>query len=192
MKLFAIALICPTVFVQATNSYEGVVEVEIQQQAKQSIKVTGTVTDDQGESVIGAAVMVEGSKNGTVTDLNGHFSLMVDSEKTTLSVSFIGYKPTLVKVNGSSPLLIKLVEDTQTLDEVVVVGFGTQKKINMTGAVSQVTEETFKSRPVSSVSQALQGVVPGLNFSVGQEGGALNSNLSVDIRGAGKIGRAHV
>lgn len=189
MKLFAIALICPTVFVQATNSYEGVVEVEIQQQAKQSIKVTGTVTDDQGESVIGAAVMVEGSKNGTVTDLNGHFSLMVDSEKTTLSVSFIGYKPTLVKVNGSSPLLIKLVEDTQTLDEVVVVGFGTQKKINMTGAVSQVTEETFKSRPVSSVSQALQGVVPGLNFSVGQEGGALNSNLSVDIRGAGTIGK---
>ena len=133
----------------------------------QQINIKGTVTDQRlNEPIIGASVLVEGSSNGTITDMNGDFSLKNVSKGNVLIVSYIGYQPQRLTINGNQTSFnIMLTEDTQTLDEVVVVGFGTQKKVNLTGAVATVDTKTLESRPVSSVSQALQGVMPGLTGS---------------------------
>lgn len=125
----------------------------------QQFSITGVVTDKKlNEPIIGASVVVKGTTNGTVTDLDGKFTIQA-SKSSVLIVSFIGYTPQEFTINGNQTFYqISLAEDTQTLDEVVVVGFGTQKKVNLTGAVATVDKKTLESRPVTSVSQALQGV----------------------------------
>ena len=128
-----------------------------------SKKVTGTVVDVAGVPVIGANVMVKGTTNGTITDMDGKFTLEVP-EGAVLQVSYIGYTNQEVVVGKNTILTITLKEDTQSLDEVVVVGYGTQKKVNLTGAVEQVTSEVFDNRSVPNVTQALQGSIPNLNF----------------------------
>ncbi len=154
------------------------------EQKKQKIK--GTVTDVEGEPVIGATVTEEGNpSNGTITDIDGNFTLEV-SVGSTLCVSYIGYKELRVVPVGEKSLAVTLKEDTQTLDEVVVIGFGTQKKVNLTGAVSTVDAETFEARPVATATQALQGLVPGLQISTST--GELDQNMSINIRGVGTIG----
>lgn len=157
---------------------------EFTQQKKQ---ISGTVTDLNGDPIIGANVIEKGTTNGTVTDINGYFSLEV-SEKSILTISYIGYVLKEVKIGNQSKLQIELSEDTQSLDEVVVVGFGTQKKVNLTGAVSVVNSEVLDARPVTTATQALQGVLPGLNISMNNGGGELNNSLDINIRGAGTIG----
>ena len=154
---------------------------------QQTEKITGTIEDEFGP-VTGASVVVKGTTNGTVTDMNGNFSLSNVKRGDVIQVSFIGYTPQEIKYTGQSPIKVQLKEDTQTLDEVVVVGFGTQKKVNLTGSVSMVNAEVIESRPVQNVSQALQGVVPGLNFSVNSGGGTLDNTMNVNIRGTGTIG----
>lgn len=156
----------------------------------QQINIKGTVTDQRlNEPIIGASVLVEGSSNGTITDMNGDFSLKNVSKGNVLIVSYIGYQPQRLTINGNQTSFnIMLTEDTQTLDEVVVVGFGTQKKVNLTGAVATVDTKTLESRPVSSVSQALQGVMPGLNIDINDKGGRLDYNPNINIRGAGNLG----
>ena len=155
------------------------------QQNERTIK--GTVKDATGETVIGANISVVGTSNGTVTDVEGNFSLKVPTG-ATLKVSFIGYKDAIVKITNQQVLDIVLQDDSQALDEVVVVGFGSQKKVNLTGAVSTVKAEALAERPVTNVSQALQGVVPGLNFSVPMGGGELDNEMKFNIRGSGSIG----
>lgn len=150
-------------------------------------KITGKVTDQNGEAVIGASVVEKGTTNGIMTDMDGNFTLEV-GDAAVVQISYIGYRTKEVSVTGKNHFLVQLLEDMQALDEVVVVGFGTQKKVNLTGAVSMVDSEVLESRPVQNVSQALQGVVPGLNFSVNKTGGELNNNLEMDIRGGGTIG----
>ena len=157
----------------------------VSQQNERIIK--GVVKDATGETVIGANVSVVGSTNGTVTDIDGNFSLKVPAG-ATLKISFIGYKDVNVKVTNQQSLNIVLEDDSQALDEVVVVGFGSQKRVNLTGAVSTVKAEALEARPVTNVSQALQGVVPGLNFSVPLGGGELDNNMKFNIRGVGSIG----
>lgn len=153
---------------------------------QQKVKATGVVTDETGEPVIGVSVKVQGSGTGTITNLDGEFSL--DAPKgATLEFSFVGYKTATAQATGA-PMNIILKEDTQVLNEVVVVGYGSQKKVNVTGAVSMVNSDVLESRPVQNVSQALQGVIPGLNMSVGSSGGTLDSKLNINIRGAGTIG----
>ena len=154
---------------------------------QQTDKLTGTIEDEFGP-VTGASVVVKGTTNGTVTDMNGNFELSHVKKGDLIQISFIGYVTQEVKYTGQSPIKIVLKEDTQTLDEVVVVGFGTQKKVNLTGSVSMVDAEVLESRPVQNVSQALQGVVPGLNFSVNSGGGTLDNEMNFNIRGAGTIG----
>lgn len=154
---------------------------------QQNAKVTGTVIDDLGP-VTGATVMVKGTTNGTVTDMDGQFTLQNVKNGDIIQISFIGYITQEVEYTGQPSLDIKLVEDTQKLDEVVVVGYGTQKKVNVTGAVGMVNSEAIEARPVQNVSQALQGVVPGLNLSVGNSGGALDGRMNINIRGTGTIG----
>lgn len=160
----------------------------VQTAQQTTFKVTGKVVDNTGEGVIGATVLEQGTTNGTVTDMDGNFELVVSNKEVTLEISYIGYSKSVVKVKSGVAVTVTLKEDTEVLDEVVVVGYGTQKKVNLTGSVSQVGEKAFEARPVQNVTQALQGMVPGMNVSVGNNGGMLNSTPSVSIRGAGTIG----
>ena len=167
----------------AANTYE---EHGIETVQQANTKVKGTIVDETGEPMIGVSVKVLANNTGTITDLNGKFS--IDAPKgSTIEISFIGYKTVTVKVDGS-PINITMKEDSQQLDEVVVVGYGSQKKVNVTGSVSMVDSKVIESRPVQNVSQALQGVIPGLNMSVGSSGGTLDSSLNINIRGGGTIG----
>ena len=149
----------------------------------------GTVVDNNGDPVVGASVFVvsNGQKKGSVTDLDGKFEIAGVASGSSLTISYVGYKTQQVTWSGKD-LKVTLQESSEMLDNVVVVGYGTQKKVNLTGAVSVVNSKQLESRPVTSVAQALQGEVPGLNFSVGNSGGSLNSRMSMNIRGIGTIG----
>ena len=148
--------------------------------------LTGTIVDGNGEPVIGANVVEKGTTNGTVTDIDGKFSLEVRNN-AVLTVSFIGYIPKEVTLKGEKDLKVILMEDTQTLDEVVVVGYGTQKKVNLTGAVDQVTSEVFDNRSVPNVTQALQGSIPNLNIQLPD--GKPTRTASYNVRGTTSIGQ---
>ena len=149
----------------------------------------GTVVDNNGDPVVGASVFVvsNGQKKGSVTDLDGNFEIAGVASGSSLTISYVGYKTQQVTWSGKD-LKVTLQENSEMLDNVVVVGYGTQKKVNLTGAVSVVNSKQLESRPVTSVAQALQGEVPGLNFSVGNAGGSLKSRMGLNIRGIGTIG----
>lgn len=151
--------------------------------------VTGTIVDPSGMPVIGANVMVKGTTNGTITDMDGKFSLEVE-EGATLQISYIGYANQEIKVGNQKTLSIALKEDAEALDELVVIGYGTQKKVNLTGAVASVSSEVLESRPVSNVGQALQGVIPNLNVNISN--GALNTEPSFNVRGATSISDGNI
>jgi TonB-linked SusC/RagA family outer membrane protein len=150
-------------------------------------RITGTITDKNGEPIIGANIVEKGTTNGTISDANGKFSLAFQN-KAIIVVSYIGYQQREFTVAKSGSLNITLMEDSKALDEVVVVGYGTQKRLNVTGAVSMVGTETFKDRPVSNVTQALQGAIPGLNISTNNRGGEIGQSFDINIRGTGTIG----
>src|SRR5690606_22497167 len=149
--------------------------------------VTGMVSDVEGEALIGVNIRVKGTNKGTSTDLEGQFVLNDIDENATLVVSYIGYETQEVSVSGETSLSITLVTDSQLLDEVVVVGYGTMKKINLTGAVDVITNENIENRQSSTVSQILQGQAPGLNFSVGANGFEPGASMNIDIRGMGSL-----
>ena len=131
---------------------------------QQNGTASGVVKDALGETVIGASVIVKGTTNGTITDFDGNFSLAGVKKGDIIQISFVGYQTQEVVWQGQ-PLNVVLQDDTQALEEVVVVGFGTQKKVNLTGAVSTVDSKAIAARPVNSVVDALQGAVAGMNFS---------------------------
>ena len=153
--------------------------------ASQSNNIKGTVTDKNGEPVIGAAILIVGTNNGTTTDVDGTFSLNV-GQGQQVEVSCIGYVTQTITVSGEQ-LNIRLLEDTNLLQEVVVVGFGTQKKVNLTGAVGVIDGKELEERPVTNAVQALQGKIPGLQIS--QSSGSLETNPSINIRGTATIGQ---
>lgn len=160
----------------------------IVQTGQQVVPVSGVVTDEAGEPLIGVSVVVKGNAHiGGITDYAGHFAFDAP-EGSFLEVSYIGYKTQTVKA-GKEPLRILLQEDTQKLEEVVVVGFGTQKKVNLTGAVSAVTGDDISKRPVANAAILLQGQVPGLrvNQGIGQPGA---EDTSFRIRGQGTFSSA--
>ena len=153
--------------------------------ARQQIsKVTGKVVDTKGEPIIGANVVVKGTTNGTITDFDGNFSIEAPAN-AVLQVSYIGYVQQDVPVNNRTSLQIAIKEDTQNLDEVVVVGYGSQKKVNLTGAVEQVTSDVFEGRPTANATQMLEGVVPNLNISLAD--GKPGRTADFNVRGAGSI-----
>uniref|UniRef100_A0AB33JAC4 TonB-dependent receptor n=2 Tax=unclassified Prevotella TaxID=2638335 RepID=A0AB33JAC4_9BACT len=158
----------------------------LQQQKK---KVQGRVVDGAGEPIIGATVMAKGSTNGTVTDLDGNFTLGGVADNATLTISFLGYKTQSVAVGGKSNIVVTLSEDVATLNEVVAIGFGSQKKANLTGSVAAVTGKDIATRPVANSAVLLQGVIPGLrvNQSLGQPG---NESVSFRLRGQGTFSSA--
>ena len=166
------------------ESPENQIEANTQQQQKK--RISGTVLDENGQPIIGANIIEVGTTNGTVTDMDGKFTLDV-SDNATIRISYIGYLEQEVNTSGKNTLNITLIEDTQRLEEVVVVGYGTQRKINLTGAVDQVTSEVFENRPVANVTQALVGVVPNLNIRL--EDGKPNRSAAYNIRGTTSIGQ---
>ena len=144
----------------------------------------GTIFDSTGEPVIGATVRVKGTSIGTSTDIDGKFSIKA-SPSATLIISYVGCETKEVKV-AASPMSITLNDNTQDLNELVVVGFGTQKKVNLTGAVGVVTSDELAERPVANATQALQGLVPGLNIDINS--GSLEKTPSINVRGGTTIG----
>lgn len=153
-------------------------------QTSNDLKIKGTVVDETGQPVIGANIVVEGTTNGTISDLDGNFMLQVP-EKADLRVSYIGYLDQKVKVGTNTTLHIVLKEDTQTLDEVIVVGYGTMKKSDITGSVASVRLDDLKEGASTSVDQMLLGKSAGVN--VVQSSGEPGGGFSVNIRGASSI-----
>lgn len=147
--------------------------------------ISGTVKDQNGIPVIGANVVEKGTTNGTITDIDGNYSLTISGQSAILQITYIGYKDLEMQVGNKTMLNIALHEDTQALDEVVVVGYGTQKKVNLTGAVEVIGGEKLEGRSVSTISQALQGQVSGANFTTGKFGYEPGASLSFQIRGQG-------
>lgn len=175
-----LAVLGATPMLAAETSTTGVATVE---QAG-TITVKGHVADSAGEALIGVSVAVKGGSTGAITDLDGNYSLNVQKGKT-LVFSYIGYKVQEIVVTGNV-LNVTMKDDSQTLDEVVVVGFGTQKKVNLTGSVGVVDSKSLEARPITNLSQGLQGVVPGLQISF--TSGELNQSGSMNVRGTGTIG----
>lgn len=145
------------------------------------IQVSGVISDAQGVPVTGATVVEKGTGNGAVSDFNGNYVIEVANTKSVLSFSFLGYQSQEITVGNQSIISVTLEEDASQLNEIVIVGYGTQKKVNLTGAVSVVDSEQIENRPVRSVGQALQGLVPNLN--VGVPSGKPGSGADFNIRG---------
>lgn len=152
----------------------------------QQKKITGTVTDaTNGEAIVGATILIEGTTIGTITDFDGKFSLDVAKENAVLIVKFLGFNTQNIPVGDQTNLSIKLTASNNNLDEVVVVGYGTVKRTNLTGSVTSLQSKSITSYPVTNVSQALQGQVAGVNITSGD--GRPDAQMSIRIRGGGSI-----
>lgn len=147
--------------------------------------VKGTVFDETGQPVIGANVLEKGTTNGRITDIDGNFTLTVQ-DNAILVVSFIGYTDQEISTKGKTEFKITLKEDTEMLDEVVVVGYGIQKKMNLTGSVSTVSSEKLESRATTSLSSSLSGLAAGVQVS--QSSGKPGSDgANIQMRGLGSF-----
>ena len=155
--------------------------------AQQEKRVTGIIRDESGAPLTGATVVVEGTSTGALADSEGKYSINVTSDKQVLVVSFVGYNTQKIQVEGRSVIDIVLEADLQLIDEVVVIGYGTQKKVNLSGAVDVVNARSIENRPVANVTQSLQGISPSLNISVSNSGGEMGAKMNMNIRGIGSI-----
>lgn len=153
-----------------------------------SNQCTGTITDANGEPIIGASVQVKGTHDGAVTDLDGRFTLSNVQKNATLIVSYVGFTTQEITWKGS-PLRIRLTEDQQSLNEVVVVGYGTQKKANLSGSVAQINGKSLDNRPINNVSSGLQGLMPGITVT-GTAGAPGMDGGSIRVRGVGTLNNA--
>ncbi len=152
------------------------------------INIAGRITDDLGEPLPFATVSVRGTTIGTTSDMAGHFTLGIPQKGATVEISYVGYKSyTLVVDKEMLNLNISLPAEDSHLEETVIVGFATQKKVNATGAVKTIGNESFENRPISNALQGLQGVVAGFNIT-NDNGGALGEDMAINIRGVGSIG----
>ncbi len=184
-QLFTVSSMIMALGMTPTLAYGGVTRIQETNQSKNG-QCTGTIIDPTGEPVIGATVTVKGKQGGTITDLDGKFVLSDVQHGATICISYIGFEPVEMVWKGGA-IKVTLKEDNKTLNEVVVVGYGTQKKVNVTGAVSMINKDVLENRPVTSVTQALQGEVPGLNLSVSNSGGSLDGTMNINIRGTGTL-----
>ena len=154
----------------------------------QNLRVSGRVLDDQGEGVIGAGVVIQGTTNGTITDMDGNFSLPSVPRGATLEISCVGFATQVVQVTGPT-LNVVLLPDTRALDEAVVIAYGQQKKVTITGAVSAMGNDDLMKAPVANVANALQGNLPGV-AAVGQSGMPGADDPVIRIRGIGSLNSA--
>lgn len=151
------------------------------------IQISGTVKGEGGEELPGVSILVKGTVKGTSTDVNGHFNLSIPTEEAVLVFSYVGYLRREITVGNRTVVDVILETDTKSLSEVVVVGYGTQKKENLTGAVDQVTSEVLENRSLPNLTQGLQGVLPNLNLRMGD--GKPIQSPSYNIRGTTSIGQ---
>lgn len=155
-----------------------------------NINLSGSVMDQNNEPIIGATVMVEGSTAGVTTDINGRYNLSGVPSDGVLTVKYLGMKTQSIPVNGKSVINVFMEDESIGIEEVVVVGYGTQKKVNLTGAVSNVkVDEQLNSRSLANVSLALQGKIPGLAISQGS-GMAGDKGVEILVRGMGTVNDA--
>ena len=152
-----------------------------------AFNVEGRVTDSNGEPLIGVNIQVKGTNQGTSTDLDGHFVLNDIDENALLVISYIGYVTQEVSVAGQTNLSIVMESDSQLLDEVVVVGYGTQKKANLTGSVATISREMLENKPLPNLGEVLRGVSPNLNINLGAYGSEPGAALTFNIRGVGSV-----
>ncbi|MCX6261814.1 MAG: SusC/RagA family TonB-linked outer membrane protein [Bacteroidia bacterium] len=153
----------------------------------QRVTITGTVSDEKGAPLPGSTVQLKGTTTGGLADLNGKYSIEVPGQNSTIVFSFVGYVTKEVQVLNQTVINVSLREDVQGLEEVVVVGYSTQKKANLTGAVDQVTGDALENRPMSNLTQGLKGMVPNLNIRILD--GKPNQSPSYNIRGLTSIGQ---
>ena len=147
--------------------------------------ITGKIVDDKGEPIIGATVVVKGTTNGAITDIDGNFSLSEVPSDATVVMSYIGYQSYETPVKGKNTFAVTLLEDAKQLDEVVVVGYGTQSKARVTGSITSLKTDQIKDMPVVSFEQAIAGQMPGVQIM--QQSGAPGSGASMKIRGSSSI-----
>ena len=147
-------------------------------------KVTGTVVDVSGEAIIGASVIVKGTSNGTITDFDGNFTIQNVPQNGSLVISYVGYRNQTVAVSGKSQIKVTLEEDRQLLDEVVVVGYGVQKKSDVTGALAHLDSKDLVTMPVSNALEAMQGKAAGVDITNSQRPGEVGS---ITVRGQRSI-----
>ena len=147
----------------------------------QTKTVKGTIIDESGEPLIGVSIVVKGTSTGTITDFNGNFSINLPAGRKELVISYIGYKEQTVTVTGNGPVNVKMISDTQALDEVVVIGYGAVKKRDLTGAVASVKSEDITMNPGTNPMEALQGKVAGLDIT--RESGQAGSGVKMQLRG---------
>lgn len=145
------------------------------------LTVTGTIVSDEGDPLIGVTILVQGTTVGTVSDFDGNYSIDLEDPNGTLIFSYTGYQSQEIAVNGRTTIDVTMNVDIAALEEVVVVGYGSQKKVNLTGAVSSVTSEALENRPIPSVGQGLQGLIPNLNISI--RNGDPTRSADFNIRG---------
>ena len=153
--------------------------------AQQKISVGGTIVDaDSQEPLIGVTVIEKGTANGVATDFDGNFTIKV-APKATLQLSYVGYKPLEVKVDGNNKLNIAMTTASTSLDELVVIGYGVQRKSDVTGSISSISGKDVNDVPVASALQAMQGKASGVNII--QNSGAPGGNTTIKIRGTGTV-----
>lgn len=183
--LMSLALGCiPMVSLQAKAEIK---DILAENQTTKLIK--GKIVDTKGEPLIGVSVVVVGATTGTVTDLDGNFSINVPNDKSQIKVSYIAYKDQIINIANRSVVNITLEENSEALDEVVVVGYGVQKKASLTSAISQIKgEDVFKDRGIGNPTVALQGEVPGLSITrtstrPGNEGAEMKIRGDISVNG---------
>lgn len=163
---------------------EAIKDLHAQQQAK---TVTGTVTDVSGEPIIGANIRIKGTTTGTITDIDGNFSIEAKPQ-SVIEVSYIGYLTQETVINNQKSIRFLLKEDTKTLDEVVVIGYGVQKKADLTGSVANINTEKLNTQSNANIGQALQGKIAGVDIV--SQGGAPGSGTRITVRGIGTLNNA--
>ena len=163
---------------------EAIKDLHAQQQAK---TVTGTVTDVSGEPIIGANIRIKGTTTGTITDIDGNFSIKAEPQ-SVIEVSYIGYLTQETVINNQKSIRFLLKEDTKTLDEVVVIGYGVQKKEDLTGSVANINTEKLNTQSNANIGQALQGKIAGVDIV--SQGGAPGSGTRIMVRGIGTLNNA--
>ncbi|NMA73013.1 MAG: TonB-dependent receptor plug domain-containing protein [Bacteroidales bacterium] len=149
--------------------------------AQQKINIKGSVVDELNEPIIGANVVIEGESIGTITDINGEFTLSVPAANSKLNISYLGYQTQIVSLNGRTSISVILKEDLLSLDEVVVVGYGTVKKRDLTGAISSIKSDDIVLAPTSNPMEALQGKIAGLDIT--RATGQAGEEVTMQLRG---------
>lgn len=188
VKTVSMLLCLMAAYSSTTKATISSVKANLKAVEQQTETCKGVVKDAMGETVIGASVVVKGTTNGTITGIDGDFTLTGVPQGSVIVISYVGYITQEVKFTGQ-PIKVVLKENSKTLDEVVVVGYGVQKKANLTGSVATVSAKTLESRPVSSISSAIAGQMPGVT-AIQSSGAPGSQTASITVRGKNSINAA--